>query len=434
MRTKSGISALCACLIFLVLAACGGGSGEPSASPPEGGDPLGKPVTLTLFNGQPGALDLERLGITDALKKKFPNLTLNILLKGPNTDYKNLIADGTLPDIIYESASFTVDRIMQNGFHYEMDDLLKKHNFDLNVFEPNVLAQTRYATGLGKTYGLPFTMNRYALFYNKDLFDKFGVPYPKDGMTWDDIYELAKRLTRSDQGTQYMGFATTPNNMMLNNQLSLGPLDPKQDKASLNTDGWKLLFENLKRFYEIPNNELLPTSEVGKGFIAMAVESHPPMISWAKANPEMRWDVVSVPVLKEKPNTGLKPATLSLFVTQTSQHKDEAFQVVAYLVSKEVQTLLARQGVGTPLADAEVKKAFGQNVPELKDKNTGAFYYYQDAPPSPLRDPNLTSVGVDFAAPFADMIKNKTDVNTVLRTFEEQINQKIEEAKAEKSK
>lgn len=86
-----------------------------------------EPITLTIFNGQPGALNLESMGITEAIKKKFPHIMLNIILRDPNsTDYKDLIAAGTLPDIIYESASFTVDRIIQNGFQYDLQELLKK--------------------------------------------------------------------------------------------------------------------------------------------------------------------------------------------------------------------------------------------------------------------------------------------------------------------
>ncbi|MBE1445292.1 ABC transporter substrate-binding protein [Paenibacillus sp. OAS669] len=394
-----------------------------------------EPITLTIFNGQPGALNFESLGITEAIKKKFPHITLNIILRDPkSTDYKDLIAGGTLPDIIYESASFTVDRIIQNGFQYDLQELVKKNNFNLQQFEPNVLAQTQNANGEGKLYGLPFTMNRYALFYNKDIFDKLGVAYPKDGMTWDEVYDLAKKVTRVEQGTTYMGFAAIPNNMMLNNQLSLSPLDPREDKAVLNTDGWKLMFDNLKRFYEIPDNALVPTSETAKGSIAMALESHPLMIGWVKANPNINWDVVSLPVLKEKPGTGLKPATLALFISQTSKYKDEAFQIVSYLVSEQVQTMLSKQGVGTPLVNANVKNAFGQEVQELQGKNTGAFYYYKDAPPSPLRAADLTNVNVDFGKPFGDMVKNKADTNTVLRQFEEAINQAIATAKSDKAK
>ncbi|CAG7652637.1 hypothetical protein ACFQI7_13555 [Paenibacillus allorhizosphaerae] len=67
-----------------------------------------EPINLTLYLGQPGIFDFESTGVTEAIKKKFPHITLDIILRGKNKDYKDLIATGVLPDIIYDSASFTV--------------------------------------------------------------------------------------------------------------------------------------------------------------------------------------------------------------------------------------------------------------------------------------------------------------------------------------
>lgn len=39
-----------------------------------------------------------------------------------------------------------------------------------------------------------------ALFYNKDLFDRYGVPYPTNAMTWDDVLALAKRFPTKGEG------------------------------------------------------------------------------------------------------------------------------------------------------------------------------------------------------------------------------------------
>lgn len=423
-------AALLLLLISVVTMGCSKGK-EAASTVEESRSKSKEPVTLTLYLGQPGIFDFESTGVMEAIKKKFPHITLNINVRGKNNDYKDLIVTGELPDIIYDSASFTVSNIMRYGFHYDMEELIRKNNFDLKQFEPNVLGQTQYANSEGKLYGLPFTMNRYALFYNKEIFNKFGAPYPKDGMTWDEIYELSKKVTREEQGTNYIGFASTPNNLMLNNQLSLSPLDTKEDKGAVNTDGWKTLFENLTRFYEVPGNKLVASSETAKGTVALALESHPLMLGWAKSAPNLNWDVASVPSLKEKPGVGLKPATLALFVTQTSKYKDEAFQVVSFLVSEEVQTMLSKKGVGTPLVNPAVKKVFGQEVPELRGKNTGAFYYYKDAPPSPPRDAKLTNVNVSFTKSFSEIVTNKKDVNTVLRQFEEEINRAIETEKLE---
>lgn len=422
-------------VLSTVLAGCGGGSGDKGSAGTEGGTAVKPkdPVTLTWFNAQAFSLDFEESGMLEALKQKFPHITLNVINRGQNSNYPDLIAMGTLPDIIYESAAFTTSRVMENGFHYDMAELVKMHGFNLASIEPNVLAQTQAQNSESKLYGLPFIMNKYALFFNKDVFDRFGVAYPKDGLTWDDAYELSKKLTRVDGADTFQGIAMTPNNMILNNQLSIGPLHPKEDRATINTDGYKLIFDNLRRFFELPNAKIINPGDFSNGTVAMMINPHTSIVAAVKANPQLNWDVVSVPSMKEKPNIGFKPATLALFVTQTSKHKDDAFEVVSYMLSEEMQMLLARQGLGTPLRSDAVRKATGQGLQEWQGKNVGALFFYPDAPPTEPRQPHLTDVGVDFGATFANMITEKTDVNTALRVFEEDVNQRIEAAKAAKA-
>ncbi len=423
------------CLFMLAVSGCGSKeNAEPAAKEPETTKTevvAPTPVSLIFYSAQGAVLD--QFGAGDLLKAKFPHISLDIINNTPGQTYADLIASGKLPDIIYEANSLSRNTIIANDFQYDLEELVKKHKFDLNQFEPNVLAQSRYSNSEGKLYGLPYSVNRYALVYNKDIFDKFSVPYPKDGMTWDEIYSLAQRVSRVEGADVYEGFSmNTPANYMLNNQLSLDALDAKEDKASVNTEQWKLLFENLKRFYELPNANIANTSFLN-GKLAMMVGA----VSTGQLNtfaqrPEINWDMVSIPTLKERPKTGLKPAGLSMFISQTSKHKDEAFQVVSYLVSEEFQTILARNGGGSTLASEKVRGQAGQDVPILKGKNTKALYYYPFAPSSPARANHLTNVSVNFGNAFTKMIENKTDVNTVLRTLEEEVNKSIAEVKAKK--
>lgn len=409
---------------------CGGGEPKaPAAEPPAAGKSAPVPVKLTFFSAQGAALDA--FGAVDLLKAKFPHITLEVINSQPGQRYADLIAAGTLPDIIYESNSLSRGSIIANNFQYDLDELVKKNKFDLNRFEPNVLQQARYSNSEGKLYGLPYSVNRYALVYNKDLFDKFGVTYPKDGMIWDETYNLAQKLTRLDGAVPYQGFAmNTPGNYMLNNQLSLDPLHEKEDKANVQTDGWKLLFGNLRRFYEIPNTKISNTNFVDGQLAMMASALSVTQYNQFAQNPQLSWDMVSVPTFKEAPNTGFKPAGLSMFITQTSKHKEEAFNVAAYLVSEEFQTVFARNGGGTTLSSEKVRAAAGQDVSALKGKNTKALYYYPLAPSSPPRADHLTNVTVNFTNSFSKMIENNTDINTVLRALDEEINKSIAEAKA----
>lgn len=84
------------------------------------------------------------------------------------------------------------DRLQGNGF-----------NIDLNRFVPTLLARN-YGQN-GELYALPFQRHLTALFYNKATFDAFGIPYPTDGMAWDEVIQLASRFTDSPNGVKYNG-------------------------------------------------------------------------------------------------------------------------------------------------------------------------------------------------------------------------------------
>lgn len=53
-------------------------------------------------------------------------------------------------------------------------------------------------TSNDELYMLPGQNNIQVLFYNKDLFDRFGVAYPRDGMTWGEMLDLSSRITRKE--------------------------------------------------------------------------------------------------------------------------------------------------------------------------------------------------------------------------------------------
>lgn len=375
-----------------------------------------KPVTLTLYSGH--STDFAQTGTVEAVQKKFPWVTLNFM-KG--VKYSDWIAAQTPVDLIYQSTADTVGFIMGYGLAVDLEPYMKKHGFRTDAFEPNVLAHAKSTNSEGKLYGLPFTLNRYALFYNKDLFDRFGTAYPRDGMSWDEVYELAKRMTRTDAGVNYYGFTATPANLLLNNQLSLNALSLDADRAEINTEQWKLLFENVRRFGQIPENgNFVNANEILKGTVAMSLDP----INMTKG--ELQWDLVSVPELPQKPKTGFKPASLSLFLSSTSKHPDEAFEVMAFLVSSEYQKELTRQAFGTPLIDPEVRKQFGQDLPIWQGKNVMALYYYPDAPALPPRKAGLVNVPVSYGKLFT----MEGDANTILRTYNEELQLSIEAEKA----
>jgi len=47
----------------------------------------------------------------------------------------------------------------------------------------------------GHIYAVPLDFTPMVMYYNKKLFDQAGVPYPRDGWTWDEFRETCRKMT-----------------------------------------------------------------------------------------------------------------------------------------------------------------------------------------------------------------------------------------------
>ncbi|MBW7458859.1 extracellular solute-binding protein, partial [Paenibacillus sepulcri] len=364
------------------------------------------------------------------IRKKFPDITLKHVHWNDGTRYEDLIAKGTIPDIVLEETYRNTHRMIEKfGLEYDMSDMVKKYNFDIKQLDPGSMEKTKTASD-GKLYALPFELNDYVLVYNKDLFDKYGVDYPKDGMTYDEIYALAQKMTRQDGDITYKGYQQHPSHYMYYNQLSEPVLDPNEDKGDLDSPEWLKIVNNIRRFYEIPGNQFTTTTDFPKGQMAMSVDVIENVLNWSVDYPDLNFDIASVPVFPEAPAYKYQPNANGLFITKESKHKDLAFQVIQYLLSDEVQEARSRDALISPLNSEAVQQAFAQNIPQMKDKHTAGIFALKSAMPA-SRKPGLTFINPPVQQVFQPNIFDQSkDSSTALRVVNEMIDKQLAETKA----
>jgi multiple sugar transport system substrate-binding protein len=267
------------------------------------------------------------------------------------------------------------------------------------------------------------------MYYNKDLFDKFGVPYPKDDMYWDEVIELAKKMTRKDGGVQYRGL--DPENITrLAWMRGLDFVDPKTDKPIM--DSWKPVFTLLQQIISIPGNK--PEGKITlwdydsffkNRTVAMRVSSN--QFKMLADMPEFNWDLVTSPKYREDPKLIGTGGGKVLLISSTSKHKDDAFRVIESVLSDEVQKEFNRRGILSVLKDKSVQEEFAKQ-PFLKGKNVMSVF----------KQPIGYHVVTEYdnfvkKIPFnhsMDLYKGTKDVNTVIREAQEQMTKIIEEKKA----
>jgi multiple sugar transport system substrate-binding protein len=132
----------------------------------------------------------------DAYREAYPNVTLESVEAAP--DETQLIVDlaaGTAPDVWAGSVSQT---LIDQGAYLDVTKCLDlTPDLNLDRFFPNVLAVHQRGDAL---YGLPNDFTPMVIFYNPEAFERAGVELPQDGWTWDDLVDIAQRLTLDAEG------------------------------------------------------------------------------------------------------------------------------------------------------------------------------------------------------------------------------------------
>ncbi|WP_158289298.1 ABC transporter substrate-binding protein [Paenibacillus flagellatus] len=445
IKRKSTLAGLVGLILLLLLAACGGGgagtAGEGADSPnpsPKTAEKPREPIELKIHAGGVSEEEFNKR-FKNVLQSKFPHIKLVWMpSNGKGTTIQDYVASGDIPDIIRNISSTVQSNYLNLGLEYDMRELVKKYNYDLSRFNPIYLKGFIDLTSQnGELYGLPVSpFFSRVLYYNKDLFDKFGQPYLKDGMTWDEIYDIARKMTRVEDGVAYRGFSANVATFFTYNEYSLSTLDPEKDELS-SFDTWKKMFDNYIRFYQIPNNEIRPTlAEEGamfqKGTVAIHADIYSPYLDLSMLK---NWDMVSIPIIEGAPKKiGTFPPGY-LMITKQSKHKEEAFQVIMEMLSDEVQMTDARNGFLPTVNNKDMMSVLGQDSPVYKDKNMKAVGYYEFAPLRPVRAKGMTVIETNVADTilrnsFLDAALGKTDVNSALRKTDELLKQEVEKAKS----
>lgn len=438
-------------LLLLAIATACGGNGDPEAvtppnetenqeKPPETQQPepespalppvdeyKGGPVELTIQDRSSGLTDEEVVIINEALQAKYPDIKIT-LVKGV---IEEMIAANSTPDLVMIS---NPNLYLYTDIEYPEDstEMINRFNIDFNRFDPTVVEEMHKLGDHKVIYGVPFGMNYSATIYNKNTFDKFGVDFPGDEITWNDYLEYARRMTMSEDGIQYIGASPfTIANMLM--QYGVSNADEKDEKAVFTSQGHQDVYSLLQNWFNIPNYItddvfIYPHTEF---FQTQRVAIYPYWIAGIFNrlkidDPQFDWDLTTVPVFEGQPKQGYPADFHIAIVAQTSKNKEAAYRFLEVLTSDETQSKLSKNGRLSVLKDETIRKSFAEDTGVFKDKNLNVIF---NVPPAPVPDysnhrretnPLINEIGRKMALEGAD-------VNTALREAEEEANMKIAE-------
>ncbi|HEY65518.1 MAG TPA: sugar ABC transporter substrate-binding protein [Caldilineae bacterium] len=191
MKSLQAIRRACGILFVLALvlstAACRGRV-TPTPEP--------RTIQFILYN-QPGELRSPYQRLADEFQAEHPEITVEI---------RSISGSGSLRSALNAGADVVLSwgwALQDVGELRPLDPFIEAESPDfLNDYLPRVLDAVRYQ---GQILALPVDLDVLVLYYNKELFDQAGVPYPEPGWTWSDFVALAQALTQPlpDGNVQY---------------------------------------------------------------------------------------------------------------------------------------------------------------------------------------------------------------------------------------
>jgi multiple sugar transport system substrate-binding protein len=140
--------------------------------------------------------------MVDEFEIANPGIKIEIQVNGWGDYWTALEAaatGGDMPDIFWMHSN-EIFRYASNGLLLDLSSKIQSSSdVSMSNFPEGLVSIYNYE---GKQFAVPKDYDTIGLWYNKTLFDQAGVSYPDSSWNWQDLYNAAVALTKSD-GSQY---------------------------------------------------------------------------------------------------------------------------------------------------------------------------------------------------------------------------------------
>jgi multiple sugar transport system substrate-binding protein len=180
-------------MLLVGLAACGGGSSS------SGGNGVVN-LTYALWDQN------EQIGYQQSVKQfmqQHPNIHVTIQQTPWGQYWQKLgteFAAGNAPDVFWDHLAYFPQFVQQDQL-MNLSPLIQQDKIDMSQYYPQLVQEWTYQSNV---YGLPKDWDTIAIIYNKDMFQKAGLPAPTN-MTWNPtdggtFLQIAEKLTVDQNG------------------------------------------------------------------------------------------------------------------------------------------------------------------------------------------------------------------------------------------
>jgi multiple sugar transport system substrate-binding protein len=323
---------------------------------------------------------------------------------------KKILTGPNPPDVVYLD-QYNFQRYVDDGLLQPLDSFIEKDKFDIEKIAPAVRDGIR-ELGNGTLYALSPTFYADALFYNKDFFTKRNIPFPTDGMTWDEIFNLGRQLKYEEGDQKFYGLSFRYGDIQSEVNTYVAPLgltlfDSEFKTVTINTPEWQKAWQTIIDLnkegviappfdWEAESRKERYNPFAGDDFItgraAMTIGSYGQVRQLTELfngnafydpNVEMpekfEWDVVTVPVHDQYPDVGGQMYLNSMMaININAENPDLAWKYISFINGDRVAKVIAKRPYGDIVSRTEYIKS-----PEGMEINMTAFTLLKPIPYNP---------------------------------------------------
>ncbi len=351
-------------LVGSMLSGCGGAQEKPDKDPVTSAANTGntqgaagaaaetaEPVTIEFQQWwEPELPDGSFQALIDQFEEENPDIKVKVL-SAPSASNKELVtagaATGTLADVVGLDGQWVYDFVRQDALA-NISDLMNESGYDSSELSSQVQVD-------GSTYMIPVINFVYPLFVNMDIMNEAG--YTEMPKTQSEFTEMAKACAATGQNVA--GFCMAMNlenpNGICNDILSWvwasGGKVFKDGKPALKdnkevADVFAMMKELKDAGALTPGYETLKeqdkVDEFTNGRIGISVGTLAHLSLFSAGNPNMTYDICQIPVKDGYTGqSGLLYGSWGIGVAEHSEHKAEAFKLVAFLMRADINKELS---------------------------------------------------------------------------------------------
>ncbi|HZG78749.1 MAG TPA: extracellular solute-binding protein [Paenibacillus sp.] len=366
----------------------------------------------------------------------------------PMEEMKKLMQGDNPPDLVMLDLN-SLSELVNENLLMPLDPFITADKFDTTKIVPTVLDGIKESAPDGKLYALAPLFSSSALFYNKKMFTDAGVAFPTDGMTWDQVFELARQLSGGEGENQKYGFSFSTYQggdsfyemSMYTQPLELSYYDQTGDKMAVDSDSWENVWKKIvdlrkqKIIPGPPNYEQMPMKEPGpfdwdnflSGRVAMSISSYYYINELINANKQAEtndklepidWDVVTLPTHEQAPGIGGQIYMDGMMgINAKAQNDEDAWEFLKFVNGDDWARLKSRSQSTLVSNKDYLQPKEGLNY------NIGAFYQLK---PAPIQDemeiyrkyPNIYMVQSIGQQKFQEVLEGKKEVRQALKEWQ----------------